>query len=81
MKTKTEVMAKLRQSIAKKKVWLEKSDEELSRIYAERHGTSIVAQKPSKTGMDRAIEDIKQGRVFEANSVEDLISQCNTDTL
>ena len=35
-----------------------------------------VSQKqPSKTGMDRAIEDIKQGRVFEANSVEDLISR------
>lgn len=29
-----------------------------------------------KTGMDRAIEDIKKGRVYEASSVEDLISQC-----
>ena len=42
MKTKSEIMARLRQSIAKKKAWLEKSDEELSRIYAERHGTPIV---------------------------------------
>ena len=41
MKTKTEVMARLRHSIAKKKAWLEKSDEELSRIYAERHGATI----------------------------------------
>ena len=36
----------------------------------------VSLKQPSKTGMDRAIEDIKQGRVFEANSVEDLISQC-----
>ena len=42
MKTKTEVMERLRQSIAKKKAWLEKSDEELSHIYAERHGTSVA---------------------------------------
>lgn len=42
MKTKTEVMARLRQSIAKKKAWLDRSDEELSRIYAERHGASIA---------------------------------------
>lgn len=39
---KTEALARLRQSIAKKKVWLEKSDEELSRIYAERHGTTVA---------------------------------------
>jgi len=42
MKTKTEVMARLRQSIARKKAWLEKSDEELARIYAERHGTTVA---------------------------------------
>ena len=37
---------------------------------------SVSLKQPTKTGMDRAIEDIKQGRVFEASSVEDLISQC-----
>ena len=37
---------------------------------------SVSLKQPIKTGMDRAIEDIKQGRVFEASSVEDLISQC-----
>lgn len=42
MKTKAETIARFRQSIAKKKVWLEKSDKELSRIYAERHGTPIA---------------------------------------
>jgi len=40
--TKTEMMARLRKSIAKKKAWLEKSDEELSRIYAERHGSTVA---------------------------------------
>ena len=37
---------------------------------------SVSLKQPIKTGMDRAIEDIKQGHVFEASSVEDLISQC-----
>ncbi|MBR6130036.1 MAG: hypothetical protein IKQ07_10445 [Bacteroidaceae bacterium] len=40
-------------------------------------GVVSVKLKPqSKTGMDRAIEDIKKGRVYEAKSVEDLIKQC-----
>ena len=42
MKTKAEVLTRLRKSIAKKKAWLEKSDEELARIYSERHGISSV---------------------------------------
>ena len=42
MKTKNEVMERVRQSIAKKKAWIERSDEELERIYAERHGTTVV---------------------------------------
>ena len=33
-------------------------------------------KRPTKTGMDRAIDDIKHGRVYEASSVEDLIKQC-----
>ena len=37
---------------------------------------SVSLKQPAKTGIDRAIEDIKQGRVYEASSVEDLISQC-----
>ena len=40
--TKTEVLERLRRSIAKKKAWLEKSDEELSRLYAERHGSTVA---------------------------------------
>jgi hypothetical protein len=28
--------------------------------------------------MDRAIDDIKHGRVYEASSVEDLIKQCKS---
>ena len=40
-------------------------------------GVSSVSLKPqTKTGMDRAIDDIKNGRVYEADSVEDLIKQC-----
>ena len=38
--------------------------------------TSVTLKRQAKTGMDRAIDDIKNGRVYEANSVEDLIKQC-----
>ena len=38
--------------------------------------TSVTLKRQRKTGMDRAIEDIKKGRVYEASSVEDLINQC-----
>ena len=38
--------------------------------------TSVTLKRQVKTGMDRAIDDIKHGRVYEASSVEDLIKQC-----
>jgi len=38
--------------------------------------TSVTMKQQTKTGMDRAIEDIKKGRVYEADSVENLIKQC-----
>ena len=38
--------------------------------------TSVTLKRQTKTVMDRAIEDIKSGRVYEASSVENLIKQC-----
>lgn len=38
--------------------------------------TSVTMKRQTKTGMERAIEDIKKGRVYEADSVENLIKQC-----
>ena len=38
--------------------------------------TSVTLKRQAKTGMDRAIDDIKNDRVYEADSVEDLIKQC-----
>ena len=38
--------------------------------------SSVTLKRQSKTGMDRAIEDLKNDRVYEAKSVEDLINQC-----
>ena len=38
--------------------------------------TNVTLKRQAKTGMDRAIDDIKHGRVYEASSVEDLIKQC-----
>jgi len=37
---------------------------------------SVTLKRQTKTGMDRAIDDIKNGRVYEADSVENLIKQC-----
>jgi hypothetical protein len=38
--------------------------------------SSVTLKRQRKNGMDRAIEDLKNGRVYEAKSVEDLINQC-----
>jgi hypothetical protein len=37
---------------------------------------SVTLKRQKKTGMERAIDDIKNGRVYEADSVEDLIKKC-----
>jgi len=37
---------------------------------------SVTMKKKRRTGMERAVEDIEQGRIYEAESVEDLIIQC-----
>lgn len=39
-------------------------------------GVTDVSLIKRETGLDRAIEDIKKGRVYTATSVEDLIKQC-----
>ena len=38
--------------------------------------TSVTTKRQPKTGMERAMDDIRHGRVYEASSVEDLINQC-----
>ena len=38
--------------------------------------TSVSLKKKRKTGMERAIEDMQEGHVYEASSVEDLMKQC-----
>ena len=37
---------------------------------------AVSVDQPRKTGLDEAIEDIKEGRVFTAKSAKDLIAQC-----
>lgn len=37
---------------------------------------SVKIKRARKSGMERAIEDIAKGRIYEASSVEDLLSQC-----
>lgn len=38
--------------------------------------STVTLTRQPKTGMDRAMEDIRLGRVFDASSVEDLINKC-----
>lgn len=40
--------------------------------------TSVSLRRQSKTGMERAIDDINNGHVYEASSVEDLMKQCKS---
>lgn len=37
---------------------------------------SVTLKKSRKTGMERAVEDVQMGRIYDAESVEDLINQC-----
>ena len=37
---------------------------------------SVTLKKSRKTGMERAIEDVQEGRIYDAEGVEDLINQC-----
>ena len=38
--------------------------------------SNVSINRPAKSSMEQAIDDIKHGRVYEASSVEDLINQC-----
>lgn len=40
--------------------------------------SSVTLKRQRKTGMERAVEDIQKGRVYKAESVEDLINQCKS---
>ena len=51
-------------------------DQILQAISLLRGVTSVTLKRQTKTGMDRAIDNIKYGRVYEASSVEDLIKLC-----
>jgi len=37
--------------------------------------SSVTLKRPRKTSMDRAIEDIEQGRVYKYDSLDDLIKE------
>ena len=38
--------------------------------------SNVSINRPAKSSMEQAIDDIKHGRIYEASSVEDLINQC-----
>ena len=40
-----------------------------------RHGKKTAAKKTKKTGIERAMDDIKSGRVHKAASVEEMMEQ------
>ena len=57
-------------------VSLPNSDFNLLKTLSKKMGWSIKRQR--KSGIDKALDDIKAGRVFEAKSVEDLFEQLET---
>ena len=44
-------------------------------ISAISHKMGWVIHKPRKSGLERAMEDVKAGRVYHADSIEDLMAQ------
>lgn len=40
--------------------------------------TISKAHKSRKTGLDKALEDVKEGRVYHAKSVDDLFNQLDS---
>ena len=54
-------------------VSLPNSDFNLQKTLSKKMDWSIKRQR--KSGIDKALDDIKAGRVFEAKSVEDLFEQ------
>ena len=57
-------------------VSLPNSDFNLLKTLSKKMGWSIKRQR--KSGIEKALDDIKAGRVFEAKSVEDLFEQLET---
>lgn len=51
--------------------------ESLKKVIGYMKGVSIVNEAPArkKSGLDKALEDIKAGRVYEADSVDDMFKQ------
>lgn len=51
--------------------------ENLKKVIEYMKGVSIVNDTPvrKKSGLDKALEDIKSGRVYEADSVDDMFKQ------
>lgn len=47
----------------------------LKKILSLIDGVTIVSQKKRKCGMDEAVDDIREGRVYKADSVEDMFKQ------
>jgi len=37
---------------------------------------AVPVNKPRKTGLDEALEDVKKGRVYSAKDAKSLIAQC-----
>lgn len=39
------------------------------------HKMGWIIHKPRKSGLQKAVEDVRAGRVYEAKNVDDLLSQ------
>ena len=50
-----------------------RSEVRLARSLSRKMGWTI--RKPRKSGLHQALEDVEAGRVYEAKSIEDLMSQ------
>jgi len=63
------------ETVATERFYLEvpRSEARLARSLSHKMGWTI--KKPRKSGLQQALEDVEAGRVYEAKSIEDLMTQ------
>ena len=63
------------EAVAMERIYLDvpRSEVRFARSLSRRMGWNVI--KPRKSGIQQALDDVKAGRIYEAKSVEDLMSQ------
>ena len=63
------------ETVAMERIYLDvpRSEVRFARSLSRKMGWNVI--KPRKSGIQQALDDVKDGRVYEAKSIEDLMAQ------